>query len=616
MLAEGTENDSIKFLPENSGASWKGITFYYGSGDDSKLKFCRISGSAEKGITIYTSVPQISNCTISGNSSPDLGGGFYVINSATNLIDCVIADNHAEGDGGGMFFGFNSHPSIQNCVIKENTSDGNGAGISFSNSSSDIADCEIYANDCSVDGGGIFCIEKSQMTITDCMIYDNSAFKGGGIYAADLVDLTIQSCGFFLNYAGSGGGAVYCKSASPMIREVDFHENYSDGSGGGLVYENCPQGSIANCDFIGNYGSSFGGLYILETPAEIINCVVSGNQTIYKGGGMGIEYSAAYVANCAIVDNSAGTYAGGIRIKGTDETDNPLIIDCTIRHNTSVTRGGGLDIWQGQPVISHCIIDGNSSLMGGALYIYWSANPLIENCTISGNVVGEEGSAIKNVNSQLRLFNSIVTGNQGLSGIYLNNLASADIAYNDFHANTGILFNGTVPSDLGQKVSVNLNSDSCDIFYNFFENPLFTAGSGDSIYLLTENSPCIDAGDPASPFDPDSTIADVGALWNGATLTAGRKDEPAISLDYLHFAVFPNPFNPVTTLNFYLSSKSRVSLIIYDVRGRLIAKLMDDWREAGVYSLEFDASYLPSGIYFARLITGESNRTQKLLLIK
>lgn len=616
LFAEGTEQDSIKFLPVNSGSTWKGITFYYREGEDSKLKYCRISGSNEKGITLYTSSPQISNCTISGNSSSDFGGGLYVINSSPEFTDCLIADNYADDNGGGIYFGFNSNPVIQNCVINGNSSGEKGAGMYFSSSSSVIEDCEISENVCSGDGGGLFCIEKSQIVITNCEIYSNSASNGGGINAADEVDIVIQNCDFYENFAGISGGAVYCQYASPSVSDINFHDNFTDGLGAGLVYKYCPQGIVENCDFIDNYGSSFAGLYIFETSADILNCNIRSNQTEFKGGGLGVEYSDAFISNCAIVDNSAGTYAGGIRIKGTDATDSPIITDCTIRNNHSVSRGGGLDIWLGQPTISHCIIDGNSSYMGGAIYVSWGANPLFENCTISGNIAEEDGSVIKNINSHFRMLNSIVEGNQGLSGIYFNVLATADINYNDFYDNTGIDFSGTVSPDLGQKVSVNANGDSCDIFCNFFENPIFATGSGDSAFMLTEFSPCIDAGDPSSPFDPDSTIADVGALWIGGTLTGGNHQNPNIPVKYAYFTSYPNPFNPATTLSFNLPSKSRTVLTIFDLQGRIVVKLMDDWQDAGAHSVEFNASNFPSGIYFARLTAGELNITQKLLLIK
>ncbi len=59
---------------------------------------------------------------------------------------------------------------------------------------------------------------------------------------------------------------------------------------------------------------------------------------------------------------------------------------------------------------------------------------------------------------------------------------------------------------------MNANGDSCDVYNNIQMNPCFVdTANGD--YHLTVNSPCIDAGDPDSPLDPDGTIADMGAFY-------------------------------------------------------------------------------------------------------
>ena len=83
----------------------------------------------------------------------------------------------------------------------------------------------------------------------------------------------------------------------------------------------------------------------------------------------------------------------------------------------------------------------------------------------------------------------------------------------------------------------------------------------------------------------------------------------------LHDA-FPNPFNPVTNLTFDLPESGKVSLVIYDVQGREVAQLVDGWTPAGVYQMTFDASGLSSGIYFAHLMAGDFQQTQKIILLK
>jgi hypothetical protein len=79
---------------------------------------------------------------------------------------------------------------------------------------------------------------------------------------------------------------------------------------------------------------------------------------------------------------------------------------------------------------------------------------------------------------------------------------------------------------------------------------------------------------------------------------------------------YPNPFNPETKLTYSLAKDGQVSLIVFDVQGREVARLFQGFRQAGVYEATFDAKNLPSGVYFARIRAGNFTRTQKLILLK
>ena len=79
---------------------------------------------------------------------------------------------------------------------------------------------------------------------------------------------------------------------------------------------------------------------------------------------------------------------------------------------------------------------------------------------------------------------------------------------------------------------------------------------------------------------------------------------------------YPNPFNPVTNLSFSLQKQSRVLLVVYNIEGKQVTKLVDNWYPSGEHKILFDASDLSSGLYIARLIAGDYTQTQKLLLIK
>ncbi len=79
---------------------------------------------------------------------------------------------------------------------------------------------------------------------------------------------------------------------------------------------------------------------------------------------------------------------------------------------------------------------------------------------------------------------------------------------------------------------------------------------------------------------------------------------------------YPNPFNPITKINWQSPVSSWQTLKIYDVLGNEVATLVDEYKSAGSYEVEFDATQLSSGIYFYQLKTGSSVQTKKMMLIR
>ena len=79
---------------------------------------------------------------------------------------------------------------------------------------------------------------------------------------------------------------------------------------------------------------------------------------------------------------------------------------------------------------------------------------------------------------------------------------------------------------------------------------------------------------------------------------------------------YPNPFNPSTSFQFQVSSYGLVTLKIYDVLGREISTLVNEMRPAGVYTVRWNASSLPSGVYFYQLRAGAFVETKKMVFAK
>ena len=79
---------------------------------------------------------------------------------------------------------------------------------------------------------------------------------------------------------------------------------------------------------------------------------------------------------------------------------------------------------------------------------------------------------------------------------------------------------------------------------------------------------------------------------------------------------YPNPFNPTTTIEYGVGSRQYVELTVYNVLGQKIAVLVNGERNGGNYRVNFDASRLPSGVYFYRLKTSGYSETKKMVLIR
>ncbi len=79
---------------------------------------------------------------------------------------------------------------------------------------------------------------------------------------------------------------------------------------------------------------------------------------------------------------------------------------------------------------------------------------------------------------------------------------------------------------------------------------------------------------------------------------------------------YPNPFNPSTKIKFAIPSSGNVELNVYDSRGSLVGKLVNQKLNAGLYEYEFSAANLPSGVYFYRLNAQDFVQTKRMVLVK
>jgi formylglycine-generating enzyme required for sulfatase activity len=263
----------------------------------------------------------------------------------------------------------------------------------------------------------------------------------------------------------------------------------------------------------------------------------------WRGLRFGSGSSASVLEHCRIefgLAQGAGDriYGGGINCR----YSSPTFIHCTIR-DSKASRGGGLWCWDASPSLDYCRIVGNwASSSGGGVHCNPGSSPMFNFCVIEGNRAEQEGggvflgpdsAAFTNCtivsnsapigggvacyyNTQVHIKNTVVSFCQG-AGIYFDNSPNCDLRYLDVFGNTGGSFafvDGQPtqgPSGIGQITTVNSKGDSCDQYFNILIDPmLVNPGAGD--FHLQIGSPCIDTGDPSSPFDPDGSRADMGAF--------------------------------------------------------------------------------------------------------
>jgi uncharacterized delta-60 repeat protein len=101
-----------------------------------------------------------------------------------------------------------------------------------------------------------------------------------------------------------------------------------------------------------------------------------------------------------------------------------------------------------------------------------------------------------------------------------------------------------------------------------------------------------------------------------ASITSVGKGNEMHPLEFSLLQNYPNPFNPATTISYRLSENNHTTLTVYDAIGREAAILVNEIQGAGSYSVRFDGTKQPSGIYFVRLQSGTKMDLKKMLLLK
>jgi len=164
------------------------------------------------------------------------------------------------------------------------------------------------------------------------------------------------------------------------------------------------------------------------------------------------------------------------------------------------------------------------------------------------------------------------------------------------------IYNGT--SNLLIEVCYDNNSYTTYSVVNATSAPGMTWG-----YCTDNSTGCVMTGGSSQPIRPNICI------YTNPILEAGN-NSGLIPEKYSLSQNYPNPFNPVTRINFAIPKQGLVTLKVYDLIGKEIKTLVNEIKAPGAYSVDFNGSEFPSGIYFFRIQSGSFTETRKMILIK
>jgi hypothetical protein len=383
--------------------------------------------------------------------------------------------------------------------------------------------------------------------------------RGGESQAARIEGFTMTRCG------GQFGGAISCDPSSP---------------------------TVSRCVLVENGATLWGGAVYSNSHPKFIDCVIS-NNSAPKGGGV---YGSATLEDCVISENMTSGHGGGL-------SGDFTLRNCLILGNTSEDSGGGLYAWEAY--MEGCLVSGNRADRGGGIAIVNIPGASIKSSTFTGNFADIVGGGIYLVEPYMvSIEHSIIRGNCAVSmGSEIYGWAMKPISVVCSAVDTlGVTYPDAFEF-IGEQVYSDplfCDPESCD------DAP--TVG-GD--YSLMSGSPCLPENSPCGEL--------IGALGLGCPVSSAPGSMASRPQPVILSQPKPNPSAGLVAFDLSLARAERVRVGVYDVRGKLVERLVDGVVDGGLHSFAWEApgrgSSLGSGVYYIRVRSGSEDVTRKVIVI-
>lgn len=433
--------------------------------------------------------------------------------------------------------------------------------------------------------------------IEDCVIVGNSGSDGGGV-SAESAGLSLAGCQLTGNTAtGSGGGVYGIDSAITLIGcSVETNTVWLRG----------------------------GGACALNSELTLDDCSFTGNETSWDGGAVYSENSAVDVSGCRFESNTVPSFSqrdgGAAMCVGCD-----VAVDSSEFTNNSAGNGGALLTYEGTTLtVQDCLFSGNEAVWdeyfegGGAIHCHGETLAVIEGSTFYANT-GERGGAIyTRGQAAIAIEGCTFAGNESVrgSGLFIRNVAPQ--VTNSIFAG-GLLSEAYFCADDAYPVTSycdvygNAMGDSlCGTRYlNIFTDPAFCDTTG-GVFYLEDCSPCLGGGEGG---------ADIGAWGPGCPCGDPTGLDDGADWAVKHWCA-PNPSAGGATIHYVVpEGTGRAETTVYDVRGRVVARVRDSGGRSRVRSvmwggLDSEGRRVAAGVYFYEIETGSGRHRGRMVVLR
>jgi len=532
----------------------------------------------------------LTSTSVQYNSGYSCGGGGGIYSSG------ILVLNQSDVSNNFAYLGF----------------DGSAAGIDNAGTM-EIRDSRVYSNhtDHFIDNAGIYNRSGANALISDSDISENGSgsISSGGI--ENVGTMTIERSTIRANYSSWGYSGSISNGGDLSITQSVISDNYGNI---GAIW-NVGLLDIRNSTVSGNTSEDeFGGLYNSGTLLSTNNTIVNNRSYAFmdedepyasSGAGGLTNVGDVTLKNTIIAGNSS--FAGQQDCSTHSDTADPLdapidshgfnLIEDATGCEINEVENPGTDLTGIDPMLEPLSDNGGH----GHTHAFAEDSPVFDAIPYEVNSCGTE------INEDQRGF-------PRPSG------SGCDIGAFELEVDAETLLADLIGLIHGLDILDAVKQDLIDALQDAERSYL----QGSYLDSWTRISDFIDLTSALSDTTMDQLIADATYIIsvikteNGGDSTVHNSllDDAPTASEFRLDSNYPNPFNATTRINFHLPSATQVTMVIYDVVGREVARPVNGPYSAGDHEIAWNAAGLPSGVYIYRLESGAQSMTRQMTLLK